>query len=120
MAVTAVPRVSQWAEMHRIALGRGMASAISRQVRVTVLVSSATVGLPWPKKTTGMVGAAVEVMSAGQLVPPCATYRAKVVHRLSSRRTGSCTRYAADTANASFGLILMRRRQTAGLRSASV
>ena len=58
MAVTAVPRVSQWAETHRIALGRGSASAILRQVSVTALVSRAMVGLPWPKKTTGMGQAA--------------------------------------------------------------
>ena len=54
IAVTAVPRVSQWAEIARMARGRGMSAAISCQARLVALVSSAIIGLPWPKKTTGM------------------------------------------------------------------
>ena len=46
IAVTAVPRVSQWAEMARMARGRGMAAAISAQARLVALVSSAIIGLP--------------------------------------------------------------------------
>ena len=46
IAVTAVPRVSQWAEMARMARGRGMAAAISCQARLVALVSSAIIGLP--------------------------------------------------------------------------
>jgi hypothetical protein len=54
MAVTAVIRVSQWAEMARIALGRGMAAAIASQLWVEALFSSAFAGLPCPMKTAGM------------------------------------------------------------------
>ena len=46
MAVTATPRVSQWAETHRMALGLPTASPIAFQARVVSLVSSAIIGLP--------------------------------------------------------------------------
>src|SRR5439155_22120584 len=54
MAVTAVTLVSQWAEMARIALGRGSAAAISPQARLVLSAWIATIGLPWPKKATGI------------------------------------------------------------------
>ena len=46
IAVTAVPRVSQCAEIARMARGRGTPAAISAQARLVALVSSAIIGLP--------------------------------------------------------------------------
>ena len=51
--VTAVPLVSQCAEIQRIAFGLPIACAIAAQVRVVSLVSSAIIGLPWAKKIVG-------------------------------------------------------------------
>jgi hypothetical protein len=54
MAVTAVPSVSQWAEMERIAFGRGSERASAFQPRVKAFSSNAFSGEPWPMKITGI------------------------------------------------------------------
>ena len=52
--VTAVPSVSQWAEMERMAFGRGRDCANRLHWTVKALSSSAFSGEPWPMNTTGM------------------------------------------------------------------
>ena len=54
IAVTAVPRVNQCAEIARIALGLGTFVPRLRQASVYRLRASVFIGLPWPKKMTGM------------------------------------------------------------------
>ena len=51
MAVTAVPRVDQWAEIARIARGVGIDRANSCQAMVKRLCSSVFIGLPCPMNT---------------------------------------------------------------------
>lgn len=54
IAVTKVPFVSQCAEMQRIALGRGIVSAIFRKPVTKSFSSMAFIGLPWPANRTGI------------------------------------------------------------------
>ena len=54
IAVTADPLVSQWAEMHKIALGLGISFEITRQLRENSLSSIAFMGLPCPRNRTGI------------------------------------------------------------------
>jgi hypothetical protein len=54
MAVTWTPCVSQWAEIQRMALGKGMVFASSIHPLVNSLFSRAFIGLPWPIKRTGI------------------------------------------------------------------
>ena len=57
----------QWAEIIRIARGRGTLAPNARQASVYRLRSIAFMGVPWPRKAAGMraAGAAVaEVMGA--------------------------------------------------------
>ena len=54
MAVTSVPRVIQCAETHKIALGLGIKAACWRKPATNSFSSMAFIGLPWPKKSTGM------------------------------------------------------------------
>src|SRR5688572_13220514 len=55
IAVTAVPRVHQWAETLRTVFGRPIVRAMDAQVRVASLSSMALTGLPCPKNTTGIL-----------------------------------------------------------------
>ena len=54
MAVTRLPRVSQWAEMHRMAAGVGRVSATWLQTWLKELSSMAFIGLPCPTNKIGM------------------------------------------------------------------
>src|SRR5690606_35420533 len=54
IAVTFVPLVSQWAEMHNIALGVGILCAIFGNPLTNSLSSIAFIGLPCPKNNTGI------------------------------------------------------------------
>src|SRR5262249_12921113 len=54
IAVTITPRVCQWAEMHRIALGRPRAAPTRAQPRLKALSSMAFIGLPCPTKSAGI------------------------------------------------------------------
>jgi hypothetical protein len=54
MAVTAVPGPYQWAEMQRIALGRGMFLAKAAQPPEYAFVARAFIGFPWPMNIAGM------------------------------------------------------------------
>src|SRR5574340_70545 len=54
MAVTKLPSVSQWAAMHRMALGRGIRAAVSRQAAAKEVSATAFIGLPCPTKRTGI------------------------------------------------------------------
>jgi len=53
--VTATPSVSQCADTHRIAFGRGSLWPRALQARRTSVSSTAFMGEPWPAKTAGMV-----------------------------------------------------------------
>ena len=44
---------ADYLKMHKIARGLPIRAAVSAQLRVTALRSSATIGLPWPKKMMG-------------------------------------------------------------------
>ena len=55
MAVACVPIVSQWAEMQRMALGRGSDWATSPHARLNSLSSIAFIGLPCPRNRAGIV-----------------------------------------------------------------
>src|ERR1700744_6151214 len=55
IAVTAVAPKYQWAEMARIALGRGNLRPKARQASVKPLRSSVFIGLPWPMKRAGIL-----------------------------------------------------------------
>src|SRR5664280_171653 len=63
IAVTAVALMYQCAETTRIARGRGTAWPNALHAEVYRLVSSAFIGLPWPKKAAGMVAAGLRVAS---------------------------------------------------------
>ena len=52
--VTRVPSDRQWAEMQRIAVGRGMRRATSDHARLNSLSSIAFIGLPCPMNSTGI------------------------------------------------------------------
>jgi len=54
MAVTQVSRVSQCAEIHKMALGLGKILATSRQAFENSLSSMAFIGLPCPMNNTGI------------------------------------------------------------------
>src|SRR5690554_2903658 len=55
IAVTQVPWVSQCAEIQSIALGLGRSRAIFRKPETNSFSSIAFIGLPWPKKSTGIL-----------------------------------------------------------------
>src|SRR5450759_1263663 len=63
IAVTAVALMYQCAETTRIACGRGTAWPNALHAEVYRLVSSAFIGLPWPKKAAGMVAVGLLVVS---------------------------------------------------------
>src|SRR5690606_29188305 len=54
IAVTFVPLVSQWAEMHNIAVGVAILCAIFRNPLTNSFSSIAFIGLPGPKNNTGI------------------------------------------------------------------
>src|SRR5690606_1840950 len=54
IAVTKVPLVSQWAEMHKMAFGLGISLAIFRKPSTNSFSSMAFMGLPCPKNNTGI------------------------------------------------------------------
>ena len=66
---TYTPCVSQWDEMHRMALGRGRRRPRSCQLRRQALSSMAFIGEPCPRKTAGigpdMDAALIENISIG-------------------------------------------------------
>src|SRR5690554_7369274 len=55
IAVTQVPRVSQCADIHKIACGRGISLAMFRKPRTNSFSSMAFIGLPCPKNNTGIL-----------------------------------------------------------------
>src|SRR6266853_6496724 len=55
IAVTAVPSVYQCADTHKMALGFGIELPSRREDSVYWLRSRVFLGLPWPKKTTGIL-----------------------------------------------------------------
>src|SRR5512135_3253369 len=63
IAVSSVPRVSQCADTHRIALGVGRVLPISRHPLENSLSSMAFIGLPCPTNSTG-IGSVLSRVSA--------------------------------------------------------
>src|SRR4030065_2465499 len=65
MAVTCVPWVSQWAEMHKIAFGCGMSRAAAIQAEFNSLSSMAFIGLPCPINKTGIFSSSTAYLRMG-------------------------------------------------------
>lgn len=53
--VTAIALIYQWAEIARMARGRGSESPSCCQASVNLLISIVFMGLPWPMNTLGIV-----------------------------------------------------------------